>query len=729
MLKNLNESFDKKYFIEADITSDVGGKPQYIRDMEKQLHELAVSKMSQGITNIKDYEYGFQSVIESFFPDYSWWEITDCNIFWTLFETKDVDETVDRIIEGIKPEFLKDDVIEKAESKKTDIEAEKALNDYEAEYGADGYRAFRDVERLGESKSLKELVDDDKIKKLKYELADIQKSLKNGENPERLNYRKNKIIDELQKLGCEDGWYEYVNESTSIEESHNKNEINKIDSVRKTYMKYYPEDDLGLEIDPNLSFEIVYDRMKNGEEFYDIVDVDDSIIRERIFKMMSNAYGVDYDHIYYMWLDRTPGLSESLYRDHGSGIVEPGQLLSSADLLAYWRDNRKTDPVLANYKYFGQWERDTVDNYLELVSRDREKYLRNESLKESSSKTEDEPHTYKQMWDELKSAGVLDKEKGSFSVMFEKEKEHCKKILNRAGYKFEVSGDDRTVPQWFHFEYWKDEKKPVKEDTVKQGNYWVNKGKEGTHGKFRTKKQADAQRKAMFAQGYQEKLGESLIETDQDYRLFQKEVWDDAYDEEVLLDFLAGVIDELEAEYDGLFVEPSGAGASVTVYATYTDKGGKLREVTWMEPREIDAAIDIIEDSANLKMATERMKRWYRRRLDTAKKIDESLQEGTKEAFAYKYYDRITEQEAAEAQGFDSVEEFRENDYMDEAAENYGIKRVAFLKAKPKYFDVLDNDGYAFVDLVSDGKKEFVGFYAGGRLYDIEDEIKQIVEE
>ena len=40
------------------------------------------------------------------------------------------------------------------------------------------------------------------------------------------------------------------------------------------------------------------------------------------------------------------------------------------------------------------------------------------------------------------------------------------------------------------------------EDTVKQDSKWVNKGKEGTHGKFKTKKEADAQRKAMFANGY-----------------------------------------------------------------------------------------------------------------------------------------------------------------------------------------------------------------------------------
>ena len=49
----------------------------------------------------------------------------------------------------------------------------------------------------------------------------------------------------------------------------------------------------------------------------------------------------------------------------------------------------------------------------------------------------------------------------------------------------------------------------MKEDTVKQGNHWVNKGKAGTHGKFATKKEADAQRKAMFANGYKESIKEA----------------------------------------------------------------------------------------------------------------------------------------------------------------------------------------------------------------------------
>lgn len=47
-------------------------------------------------------------------------------------------------------------------------------------------------------------------------------------------------------------------------------------------------------------------------------------------------------------------------------------------------------------------------------------------------------------------------------------------------------------------------KEPIHEDTIKRNGKWMNKGKEGTHGTFRTKKAADAQRKAMFANGYKE---------------------------------------------------------------------------------------------------------------------------------------------------------------------------------------------------------------------------------
>lgn len=50
----------------------------------------------------------------------------------------------------------------------------------------------------------------------------------------------------------------------------------------------------------------------------------------------------------------------------------------------------------------------------------------------------------------------------------------------------------------------------LKEDTVKKGNKWVNKGKDGEHGEFKTKKEADAQRKAMFANGYHEEYDDDF---------------------------------------------------------------------------------------------------------------------------------------------------------------------------------------------------------------------------
>jgi hypothetical protein len=55
----------------------------------------------------------------------------------------------------------------------------------------------------------------------------------------------------------------------------------------------------------------------------------------------------------------------------------------------------------------------------------------------------------------------------------------------------------------------------LNEDTVKtKSGKWVNKGKDGTHGEFKTKKEADAQRKAMFANGFKEELNEEDINDD-----------------------------------------------------------------------------------------------------------------------------------------------------------------------------------------------------------------------
>lgn len=72
--------------------------------------------------------------------------------------------------------------------------------------------------------------------------------------------------------------------------------------VKEFYVKKYPTDELGQDIDPTITFEDLYNRMKNGEDFYDIVDVSDSVIRERIFEKLAEINNVSYDDIYNLWL-------------------------------------------------------------------------------------------------------------------------------------------------------------------------------------------------------------------------------------------------------------------------------------------------------------------------------------------------------------------------------------------------------------------------------------------
>ena len=92
----------------------------------------------------------------------------------------------------------------------------------------------------------------------------------------------------------------------------------------------------------------------------------------------------------------------------------------------------------------------------------------------------------------------------------------------------------------------------ISEDTVKQGSSWVNKGKEGTHGKFKTKKDADAQRKAMFASGYK---AESANETPDFEALCEAAIREGDYDKsyEEIYDLLVnGNIREYKEELQKL---------------------------------------------------------------------------------------------------------------------------------------------------------------------------------
>ena len=71
------------------------------------------------------------------------------------------------------------------------------------------------------------------------------------------------------------------------------------ESVKEWYKKAFEDDDLADRIDEKVTFE---DIKNNPEKVYDLVGVNDSLVRERIFIEISDRQGKDYDEIYQEWL-------------------------------------------------------------------------------------------------------------------------------------------------------------------------------------------------------------------------------------------------------------------------------------------------------------------------------------------------------------------------------------------------------------------------------------------
>lgn len=86
-------------------------------DLAKALNDTVKRLRAQYVGDIKSYEVALQDTIERFYPGYAWWEVTDCNIFWALFN-KSPEEVVKEILFKIKPDFRPAPVVEEAVSMK-----------------------------------------------------------------------------------------------------------------------------------------------------------------------------------------------------------------------------------------------------------------------------------------------------------------------------------------------------------------------------------------------------------------------------------------------------------------------------------------------------------------------------------------------------------------------------------------------------------------------------------
>ena len=72
-------------------------------------------------------------------------------------------------------------------------------------------------------------------------------------------------------------------------------------SIQDWYIKEYKNDDLGKCINPTVGFMDCWHKMQDKQDFYTIIGVVDSLVRERVFSKLAEILDVDYDVIYNIW--------------------------------------------------------------------------------------------------------------------------------------------------------------------------------------------------------------------------------------------------------------------------------------------------------------------------------------------------------------------------------------------------------------------------------------------
>lgn len=72
--------------------------------------------------------------------------------------------------------------------------------------------------------------------------------------------------------------------------------------IKEWYMVEYPTDELGVEINNDITFEDMFVVLDTYGDVYEALNVGDSIIRERVFSKLADLMEVDYDYVYKQWL-------------------------------------------------------------------------------------------------------------------------------------------------------------------------------------------------------------------------------------------------------------------------------------------------------------------------------------------------------------------------------------------------------------------------------------------
>lgn len=74
-------------------------------------------------------------------------------------------------------------------------------------------------------------------------------------------------------------------------------------NVKAWYTSTFPTDELGMEMNASVDFGALFEAIKKHIDVYEVLNVHDSIVRERVFDKLSTIMNVEYKYIYDLWLE------------------------------------------------------------------------------------------------------------------------------------------------------------------------------------------------------------------------------------------------------------------------------------------------------------------------------------------------------------------------------------------------------------------------------------------
>lgn len=104
-----------------------------------------------------------------------------------------------------------------------------------------------------------------------------------------------------------------------------------IDNVREWYTSAFPNDELGAELNLDLTFDDALAAIPSGTGFYDSIGAGDSVVRERVFEELCNRYGYTYDEVYDSWLNESPLPSPAISQQPEKIAVAAGYRFNLVD--------------------------------------------------------------------------------------------------------------------------------------------------------------------------------------------------------------------------------------------------------------------------------------------------------------------------------------------------------------------------------------------------------------